>query len=374
MAHGPVTGDIAHLSRLIAVDPSYPFNKPSVTCKRELILTVFLARWNDTNESVWRCFSMEESKGLLTDFFFFRRIFKKESRLLNSQRFTISRVEGEFSILEASSIFEFEFLGSFQNLRKIRILEAWYSIFKIQFYLIFGSCFEINYKWKRKKLSFLNDSSTIVPFPFLFWQSVLKTVDREKNSNFVRFHFSTPFKRERDKEELAFFLFTYRAAGGEIENTFRSFFIFKRKISSLHKPSWIVRYCSTPLSLSLPFSSLLLVCTVVAIKGEGTRAIKMIAFFPLEIAKFLSIPSFTPSLLFPSVVFRIAVLREIVHDCTILKQRNWWSSFFFSFFFCFDPCWVVELASNLVIEFFFSEIDVYMLLRFKNIYNFDISF
>lgn len=56
---------------------------------------------------------MEESKGLLTDFFFFRRIFKKESRLLNSQRFTISRVEGEFSILEASSIFEFEFLGSF---------------------------------------------------------------------------------------------------------------------------------------------------------------------------------------------------------------------------------------------------------------------
>lgn len=202
----------------------------------------------------WRCFSMEESKGLLTDFFFFRRIFKKESRLLNSQRFTISRVEGEFSILEASSIFEFEFLGSFQNLRKIRILEAWYSIFKIQFYLIFGSCFEINYKWKRKKLSFLNDSSTIVPFPFLFWQSVLKTVDREKNSNFVRFHFSTPFKRERDKEELAFFLFTYRAAGGEIENTFRSFFIFKRKISSLHKPSWIVRYCSTPLSLSLCLS------------------------------------------------------------------------------------------------------------------------
>lgn len=43
----PVTGDVAHLLRLIVVDPSYPFNKPSVTCN-ELILTVL----RDTNRDI----------------------------------------------------------------------------------------------------------------------------------------------------------------------------------------------------------------------------------------------------------------------------------------------------------------------------------
>lgn len=93
--------------------------------------------------------------------------------------------------------------------------------------------------------------------------------DSEKNSNFVRFHSPHPLPSLQERQRRVAFLFTYRAAGGEIENTFRSFFIFKRKVSPLHKPSWIVRYCSTPPS----FSSLLLVCTVVAIK-RGPEPLK----------------------------------------------------------------------------------------------------
>lgn len=179
---------------------------------------------------------------------------------------------------------------------------------------------------EKENFLFKWSSSTIIPFPFLLGNCL-------EDSNFVRFHsprpplHSLPPLSKRDKEKLPFFSHIGQpvVAKLKIPSGLSSFSSARSRLFINRRES----FDTVPLFfLSL---SLLLVCTVVAIK-RGPEPLKW-----LLSSRSRLLSSYPSLLLHPRCSFqrgfRIVVLREIVHDCTILKQRNWWSSLFF---FCFD--------------------------------------
>lgn len=181
-----------------------------------------------------RCFSFSmeliRNEGSSYEFFFFRgkerSNFREEVSIIKfSENFQFSKFEKGTKLLEASISQSSKYLNPAKfNFTQLSIL--------------LRNKIEITSEKRRRRNFPFQVILLQQSFLFLFCLPVLKTVDRERNSNFARFHSPHPVPSIlQERQRRVAFLFTYRAAGGEIENTFRSFFIFKRKVSPLHKPS-----------------------------------------------------------------------------------------------------------------------------------------